>query len=259
MSIERDHATQQQPPNSSTLVAHPSGSNDGEGDRHVSAGEVSYDRPSFARSDGHNDGKPNFAKELYKESLQLSKPGNDDHSLEDLDGSFFGSSDEESSEAYSMNKDSEKRLEQFRMAGYRDGITAGKEAAAQEGYNVGYKESVLAGYKFGFVRGVSSALAFLPDELREKLIDEQETKEKFQKLHDSVHALSTEAAMKLFYGTLTRKQREEKSGEEGSESGPGSGSVSGSGVYATTDLGSYVTEVSSLLDKSPKIEAKLNT
>ncbi|CAH2053152.1 unnamed protein product [Thlaspi arvense] len=159
-----------------------------------------------------------------------------------------------------MNRESEKRREHFHMSGYRDGIIAGKEAAAQQGYNVGYKESVLAGYKFGIVRGVSSALAFLPDELREKLVDERETRDKFQKLHDSVHGISTEAAMKLFYGALTRKQGEEKSGEEGPDSVSGPSSVSGSGVTATTDhLGNYVTELSSLLEKSPKIEVKLET
>ncbi|KAL9308306.1 hypothetical protein AtEden1_Chr1g0038581 [Arabidopsis thaliana] len=84
--------------------------------------------------------------------------------------------------------------------------------------------------------------AFLPDELREKLIDEQETREKFQRLHSSVHALSTEVAMKRFYGALTTKE-----------------GISGSGVNATSDLGSYVTELSSLLEKSPKIEVKLDT
>ncbi|KAF2588157.1 hypothetical protein F2Q70_00038725 [Brassica cretica] len=177
------------------------------------------------------DGKSNFAKELYGESLQLSKPESSLglSNLENEDGSFYGSSDEEPSEAYSMNKDTENMREKFHMLGYRDGISAGQEAAAQEGYNVGYKESVLAGYKFGIVRGVSSALAFLPDDLREKLIDEQETRDKFRKLHGSVHDLSTEAALKLFYGALTTKQGEEKSGEKEPCSSlcPGSGCVSG--------------------------------
>ncbi|KAL0696341.1 hypothetical protein Bca4012_063521 [Brassica carinata] len=179
------------------------------------------------------DVKSNFAKELYGEDLHLSKPGNADHNLEGLDGSFFGSSDDEPSEAYSMNKETEKIREKFHTVGYRDGISAGQKAAAQEGYNVGYGESVLAGYKFGIVRGVSSAMAFLPDELRKKLIDEQETRDKFHKLHDSVHALSTEAAVKGFYGTLTTNQVEEKSGEEGSDSSLASVSI---GVTCTTDL-----------------------
>ncbi|KAG5384284.1 hypothetical protein IGI04_035754 [Brassica rapa subsp. trilocularis] len=212
----------------------------------------------------YTDDKSNFAKELYGEGLQLSKPeqaginlmsvrlGNDDHNLEGLDGSFFGSSNDEPSEAYSMNKEAEKIREKFHTVGYRDGISAGQEASAQEGYNVGYRESVLAGYKFGIVRGVSSAIAFLPDELREKLIDEQENKDRFRKLHDSVHALSTEAAMKVFYGTLTTKQVDDKSGEEGSDSSLAS-------VTSTTDLASYVSELSSLLGKSPMIEVRLDT
>ncbi|KAG7593892.1 Essential protein Yae1 N-terminal [Arabidopsis thaliana x Arabidopsis arenosa] len=199
------------------------------------------------------DVKDNFAKELYGESVQLSKHGNNDHVLENLDDPFYGSSDEDYSETRVLDNENKLRRVKFESAGYREGIVAGKEAIAQEGYNFGYKESVLDGYKFGIVRGVSSALAFLPDELREKLIDEQETREKFQKLHSSVHALSTEVAMKRFYETLTTKQGEKKSGEEGSDSG------SASGVNATTDLGSYVTELSSLLEKSPKIEIKLDT
>lgn len=39
--------------------------------------------------------------------------GNDDHNLEGLDGSFFGSSNDEPSEAYSMNKEAEKICEKF--------------------------------------------------------------------------------------------------------------------------------------------------
>ncbi|KAL1219455.1 hypothetical protein V5N11_015495 [Cardamine amara subsp. amara] len=207
------------------------------------------------------DGKVSFAKEIYGESLQLSKPtltfiGNDDDGLENSDDPFYGNQNEESSDALELENENQVRSEKFHKAGYREGITAGKEAVAQEGYNFGYKESVLDGYKFGVVRGVSSALAFLRDELKEKLIDEQETREKFQKLHNSVHALSTEVALKVFYGSLATKQGEEKSGDEEHDSGSGSGS--GSGVNATTDLGSYVTELTSLLDKSPKLEVKLD-
>ncbi|CAF2043825.1 unnamed protein product [Brassica napus] len=53
--------------------------------------------------------------------------------------------------------------------------------------------------------------------------------------------------MKVFYGTLTTKQVDDKSGEEGSDSSLAS-------ITSTTDLASYVSELSSLLDKSPKIE-----
>ncbi|KAF8099065.1 hypothetical protein N665_0252s0004 [Sinapis alba] len=155
------------------------------------------------------DAKSNFSKEIYGEDLHLSKPG-ENH------GSFFGSSDDEPSEAYSMNKETEKIHEKFHTVGYCDGISAGQNAAAQEGYNVGYRETT--------------------------------------KLPDSVHDLSTEVAMKVFYGTLTTKQVEDKSGEEGPESSLASVSI---GVTSTTDLGSYVTDLSSLLNKSPTIEVRL--
>ncbi|EOA17468.1 hypothetical protein CARUB_v10005794mg [Capsella rubella] len=190
-------------------------------------------------------GNSAFDYRSIREVAANATAGNNDHGLEDSGNPFYGSSDEEYSEARVLDNDNKLRREQFHTAGYREGIAAGKEAIAQEGYNFGYKESVTAGYKFGIVRGVSSALAFLPNELREKLIDEEETRDKFQKLHTSVHALSTEVAMKRFYETLTTKQGEEKS--------------SGSGINATTDLGSYVTELSSLLEKSPTIEVDLDT
>lgn len=39
--------------------------------------------------------------------------------------------------------------------GYRDGLIAGKEAIAQDGFNIGFKESVLEGYNWGIVRGIT--------------------------------------------------------------------------------------------------------
>ncbi|KAG5413222.1 hypothetical protein IGI04_000789 [Brassica rapa subsp. trilocularis] len=48
-SNEREH----HPPHISSLVVRPSGSNDGEGDRHAAAEDDSRDRPSFPRSDRH--------------------------------------------------------------------------------------------------------------------------------------------------------------------------------------------------------------
>lgn len=39
--------------------------------------------------------------------------------------------------------------------GYRDGLLAGKDASVQEGFNVGFKESVFIGHRWGVVRGVT--------------------------------------------------------------------------------------------------------
>ncbi|KAF8083867.1 hypothetical protein N665_0748s0012 [Sinapis alba] len=147
--------------------------------------------------------------------------------------------DEKSSETLQMDRDCDKRRDKFYTEGYRSGIFAGKDAAAsfkEESLNIGFKQSLLEGYKFGFLRGVSSALTLLPDELKEKLMsDEEETRDKFHKLHHSLLSLSTQNAINLFYGT-----REERVGQE--EENVGSA------------LGTFVSELTSLLDKSPKIQ-----
>ncbi|KAL8482508.1 hypothetical protein ACS0TY_028618 [Phlomoides rotata] len=88
---------------------------------------------------------------------------------------------------------------------YRDGVIAGKEVAAQEGFNIGFKESVLHGYNWGLVRGIGSAMACLPGGLKEKLVEVEETRNKFQSLHESVQSLSTTDALKLFYEDQKRK------------------------------------------------------
>lgn len=94
--------------------------------------------------------------------------------------------------------------------GYRDGITEGQKDSAQEGFNVGFRQSVDVGYKWGLVRGVtryillridflychsplmfpliltflfvcypsSSALASLPDSLKEKLVPDAQCRRK---------------------------------------------------------------------------------
>lgn len=108
-----------------------------------------------------------FAEELYSsvgnsrlsnEELGPSSSGNildcDGDELHD-DGSVWdGFSDglEKSSE---LDREWQRRHDQFHTIGYRDGLIAGKEAAAQEGFNVGFKQSVMVGYKWGLVRGVT--------------------------------------------------------------------------------------------------------
>ncbi|CAN8285619.1 unnamed protein product [Cochlearia groenlandica] len=75
-------------------------------------------------------------------------------------------------------------------------------------------------------------MAFLPNELKEKLSIEQKTRDKFQELHTSVKAISTEAATKLFYASLMSRKRQEE------EASLGSG-----GTAKTDELGSYVSEL----------------
>ncbi|BFG37541.1 hypothetical protein CerSpe_238160 [Prunus speciosa] len=59
-----------------------------------------------------------------------------------------------------------------------DGVMAGKEASSQEGFNFGFRQSVLLGFKWGLV--TRSALAYLPDGLRVKLIEAEDKRTGFQ-------------------------------------------------------------------------------
>ncbi|PRQ19568.1 putative essential protein Yae1 [Rosa chinensis] len=115
-----------------------------------------------------------FADELYSESLQLSKlqlgstsnvtskqSGLDDHvkvQLSDEDGSSWCGSDNEVNEASDVDKEWQRRRDQFHTMGYRDGVIAGKEASSQEGFSIGFKQSVLVGYNWGLFFFCSSYL-----------------------------------------------------------------------------------------------------
>ncbi|XP_020599429.1 yae1 domain-containing protein 1-like [Phalaenopsis equestris] len=61
----------------------------------------------------------------------------------------------DSSDSSILNREWERRHSQFHTMGFRDGITAGKEASAQEGFNHGFMQSASAGYSWGLVRGIS--------------------------------------------------------------------------------------------------------
>ncbi|KAJ0980903.1 hypothetical protein J5N97_009158 [Dioscorea zingiberensis] len=111
-------------------------------------------------------------------------------------------SDDGFSHASFLNREWERRHEQFHTMGYRDGIAAGKEASAQEGFNEGCKQSAYIGYKFGLVRGITSALSSLPDNLKEKLVGNPEKRESFQNLYMSVQKVSTNDALKIFHDSI---------------------------------------------------------
>ncbi|XP_057496249.1 protein yae1 [Actinidia eriantha] len=208
-----------------------------------------------------------FADELYSETLKLSNgesaTSSANQELHDLydpkldnlshdDGSLWGSSPEEQNNLSDLDREWNKRHDQFHTIGYRDGLIAGKEASAQEGFNMGFKESVLVGYNWGLVRGVTSALTFLPDGLREKLIKTQEERQKFQSLYEAVHSLSTSDAMKLFHDSIMTKRSVEQS-----ESTEASSEVEGLQDQSTNLLQNYSEELKSLIIKSPAVEVNL--
>ncbi|GFQ00356.1 yae1 domain-containing protein 1, partial [Phtheirospermum japonicum] len=201
-----------------------------------------------------------IANELYSEIVQSSNveldrgltaaaQANDNlHGKESDSGDVWyeeGNDDYETSDEHSvekMNKRSDmerewqRRHNQFHTIGYRDGLIAGKEAAAQKGFNIGFENSVFAGYNWGLVRGINSAMACLPGGLKEKLVETEETRNKFNHLHETVQSLSTTDALKLFYENQKRKLPNENE----------------SGV-----LENYHRQLESLVNESPLLEGHL--
>ncbi|KAH0981769.1 hypothetical protein GBA52_008946 [Prunus armeniaca] len=193
-----------------------------------------------------------FADELYSESLQLSKlqldPTSNANSEQNLDrvelchgdGSCDGFSDE---------------LDDTSEVGYREGVIAGKEASSQEGFNIGFKQSVLVGYNWGLVRGVTSALANLPDGLREKLIGTEDQITGLQGLCESVHSLSTTDALRLFNDEIM-----DKKAREHSENADTSSLEAGlpEQIPDRSVLRNHFAELRSLLLESPAIKVHLD-
>ncbi|KAK2435336.1 Essential protein Yae1, N-terminal [Trifolium repens] len=161
-----------------------------------------------------------LAEELYAESLQLSNlelssnhANNQGDDLTDCDDGDNLNLDD--SEWYISDDEKDRELQrsrdEFHTTGYREGLIAAKEASAQEGFNIGFKQSVHAGYRWGVVRGVASAFAHLPDQLKEKLVEKLEKRSEFQGLYQSVQSLSTTDALRLFHEDITAQEASEQS------------------------------------------------
>ena len=83
---------------------------------------------------------------------------------------------------------------------------------AQEGFNLGHRQSAHVGYKWGLVRGITSALASLPDSLKEKLMRDAQRRGKLEDLHNFVLEISAQGALQLFHeSTLQDNRRPEES------------------------------------------------
>ncbi|XP_074573591.1 uncharacterized protein LOC141830018 isoform X1 [Curcuma longa] len=139
--------------------------------------------------------------------------------------------------------------------GYRDGISAGKEASAQEGFNVGFKQSAPDGYKWGNVRGIASAFASLPDDSKKKLLKKFEDKEKFHSLYKSVQAISTDDALKMFYVHLLQNDKQFKEQLIGNPQE--SSSASAGKESNSNELNSLCEVLTSLIHESSRIKSSI--
>ncbi|KAK1401003.1 yae1 domain-containing protein 1-like [Heracleum sosnowskyi] len=134
--------------------------------------------------------------EMGSKSTSLANHFNSSDSHEDdlwiEDGLSWNGSNNESEKESDLDREWQRRRDQFHTIGYRDGLMAGKEASAQEGFNTGFSESVFVGYKWGLVRGVSSALACLPDEVKKRLVKSEEQINNVEKQKDNPMPTSPE-------------------------------------------------------------------
>lgn len=162
------------------------------------------------------------------------------------DGDLCHDSTDKLDKTSEMDREWQRRHDQFHTIGYRDGLMAGKEASAQEGFNVGFRDSVYVGYNWGVVRGITSALASLPDGLKERMVDTKEIQNKFQHLHESVQSRSTTEMLNVFHDYLSKKS------EESSQNDNSSSSLADSNYLSSNDslLENYQKELQSVIDES---------
>ena len=83
------------------------------------------------------------------------------------------------------------------------------------------------------------------------MIKTQEKRDKFQKLYESMNALSTTDALKLFHDDMLTKKAGEQS--EPAEAGVSVGGLQEQSSNSDS-LGSYTAELQSLLLESPEIK-----
>lgn len=212
-----------------------------------------------------------IADELYSEILEQSNGGMGSQSstianhcnssdclgdeLWNEDGLLWNGSDNDVEKASDLDREWQSRRDQFHTIGYRDGLIAGKNASAQEGFNTGFSESVFVGYKLGLVRGVTSALASLPDAMRKMLVESKEKRNEFLHLHKSVDSISTTDALKLFHDDMFNNVEKEK-GRAMSTSHKDEEHVPGSNDNL---LEAYFKDIQELILGSPALEINLET
>ncbi|XP_061340534.1 uncharacterized protein LOC133287015 [Gastrolobium bilobum] len=206
-----------------------------------------------------------FAEELYDESLQLSKlklrptsAEDQENKLNDCDGDDLSLDgfDDKLDNSSDLDREWQRRHDQFHTIGYRDGLIAGKEASSQEGFNIGFKQSVHAGYSWGVVRGVASAFAYLPDQLKERLVETIEKRNEFQGLHESVHSLSTTDALRLFNEDIKAKEALEQSELVEVEVSPHTARLQEQTSHGS-QLRNFRAQLESLIRGSPAIDIHL--
>ncbi|XP_078179508.1 uncharacterized protein LOC144573597 [Carex rostrata] len=156
-------------------------------------------------------------------------------------------SDEDLNHGSNLSREWNWRHNRFHTMGYREGITEGKEASAQEGFTVGFRQSVRVGKKWGLVRGITSAVASLPESSAEKLIPNIEIRERLKEIQKAVQAISSDNALRIYHETI--QKRNYKDSNDHSEE------IFCSKVDSSSNkLESHYKELNQLLRDNPEIK-----
>lgn len=96
---------------------------------------------------------------------------------------------------------------------------------------------------------ICSALACLPDDLKEKLVSKVEARDRFQNLYESVHSISSKDALKLFHDDILRSGSEQLQNKGNVDVEIVEGDIS-----ECNQLGRFSRELDCLLHECPSVE-----
>ncbi|KAK9698439.1 hypothetical protein RND81_08G104500 [Saponaria officinalis] len=176
-----------------------------------------------------------------------SLPTDVSHSEDSYEEAWF---DDDCDNELELHNEWKLRRDKFYTDGYREGTIEGQKDAAQNGFNLGFKDSVMVGYKWGIIRGVTSAFAHMPDELKEKLVETVEVRKELMNLHVQVDSIATEDALKLFHEDIEKRKTADSSSS--GNSAPSRTHQSDRGGLET-----YVRKLELLLKESSEINVRI--
>eukprot|EP00897_Mesotaenium_endlicherianum_P010311 jgi/Mesen1/9308/ME000060S08745 len=131
-----------------------------------------------------------------------------DHGEDDFFGNDFGADDLHKSD--DIQQEWRAREAQFRSVGYRDGVTAGKNASVQEGFNAGYIEAVEAAQAWGQARGAACTFAALKPGLQELLVQSGDARRRLLAANDEIRPVSSQQARLAYYQGLLASERQQQ-------------------------------------------------